>query len=163
MKLFRTINVAWESLSRSRQKTLTGALKIIEPLKLHGLKLEHAEERIFNARQPRAEAKRLFNLHQRERAKTASPVSGEIDFSDVQELWVKLKRKNHVLYESDGQQRILERMYREISEGTMTKEKFQDLATKAINLKFSRPELDKRALEAELSRYDRLSTLPDDC
>ena len=154
MTIFRTLDVSLAGLTRRKHQTLINALEIIAPLKLRGDNLGHAERRIFNARQPRAEAKRLLAYHEREKARKTIPVKHEIDLSDVQELRVRLIRKFGALYPSDPQVILLTKIERQVAEGMMTKRKFQILAATLMKMTLPTSDRARRKEELRLQRGD---------
>ena len=154
MRWFRTIDVPRHELAPRRLRTLTAALDIIKPLKLRGKKLQEAEERIFNAKQPKAEAKRLVKYHEREKSKRNTPLETEVDLSDAQELRVKLIRKLGCLYRSDPQAMLLGKIELKIADGTMTKASFQKLTAAALKMEIRDVDRKQRKSEAKWIRGD---------
>ena len=151
----QTIDISDYDLTRGRKRTLAAAKDMILPLKLRGQNLHNAEYRIFSANQPKAEARRILNYQRGERAKRAMPVVAEVDFSDLQELRVKLIRKINYLYPSDPQALVLNRMEKEIAQGTMTEKQFKQLTTEVLDMDITRIDLEQRKIEFEYFRNNK--------
>ena len=152
MSYFRTIDISLNDLTRRQRRTFSEALDIIAFPGLKGAELENAEARILKAKQPKAEARRIVQHHERENISRTTPTVGEIESSDVRELRTTLIRKLGLLYPSDGQTRLLNKIDIEVDEGTMTNERFGML--KAILLKMTLSDTDRQR------RRDEAKALP---
>ncbi len=108
--------------SARRRRTEPEAIALLDGAKgLSGMVRRHAVVRVRDAKQPVAEARRIVDHLAREAA--AGIVQGDaIDFSDVQELRVKIIRRDRIL--DQPQAMLLARMDRKIALEGMTKTEF---------------------------------------
>ncbi len=108
--------------SPRRRRTEREAIALLDGAqRLSGAARDHAIDRIRRAKQPAAEAKRILD-HLARDAVAGIVQADEIDFSDVQELRVRIVHRDLIL--DSPQASFLARMERDIAAKGMTKEVF---------------------------------------
>lgn len=154
MTHFRKTKPSLTNLSRRRRRTLSEAIEITARAGLQGKALQEAENAIFKAAQPKAEARRRVQFHHQQKLKRAISFESNLDLSDVQELKVRLIRKYGVLYESDAQMLALKRMELDIASGTMTKNQFQTRSIAVLKMEIGTVDHKQRMVEAKRLRSE---------
>lgn len=122
-------------ISPYRRRTLKRAKKIIAEGGIRGRALTEALESVRLARQPVASAKRIVECHKKK--KLALDVGDEVDLSDVQEVRVKLIRRDGGIW--PPQSTLLGKMERRILTEGMTPEAFKDSAAVVVGMKQALP------------------------
>jgi hypothetical protein len=109
-------------MSRQSKRTIKKAIEYLDrEIKLSRRQRENAIEKIKNAKQQMVEAKRI--VQQIRKAKFAIEIDGDfVDHSDVQELRVKLIRRDFGLW--SPQREFLKRLDKHIAINGMTGDEF---------------------------------------
>lgn len=130
--------------SKQRRRTLKKAREEINKAHLPPERRRSALARIHRAKQPVAEAKRIVQQYRTDRARVIVEPHQEIDLSDVQELRVKLIRRDKGIWSPHTD--YLARMERKILAGEMTVEEFKKQSLVVLRMK---PTLSKHFRKAE--------------
>jgi hypothetical protein len=109
--------------SRRRRRTLKAARDILNGSAIPAGRRPSAYQRISKARQPVTEAKRIVDQHETDRHGLELVRDREVDLSDVQELRVKLIRRDKGIWSPHTD--YLCRMERDILTKGMTKGEFK--------------------------------------
>lgn len=122
-------------IARQRKRTIRNAVNLLDQAVSipPGRQRSSFLDRIRNAKQPNVEAKRIIAQVRREAAKGCCANDNALDLSDVQELRVKLIRRDKGIW--PPQSDYLHRIERMILEGTMSTTKFQEMAGLVLNKK----------------------------
>ena len=147
------MNMPPERPTPRRRRTIKSAIELLD----RELRLPHARrrqcfQRIRGARQPKREARRLIEQHRKQLARGL--VNGEVDLSDVQEVLVKLIRRD--LGICSPHTHTLRRMERIILKKGMTKQEFERMAGTVLGMK--QPQWVREFLKFEWER-SRIGTL----
>ena len=127
-----------------RKRTERAARKVINGSVIPARCRASAYQRISKARQPIVEAKRIVDQHETDRHGLGVLRGQEVDLSDVQELRVKLIRRDKGIWSPHTN--YLHRMERDIISEGMTKGEFKRRSATA--LKIEQP-LSKKFRDAE--------------
>ena len=120
-----------KGLSRQRRRTLKDAVAILDAeIPIMSERRMKAVQRVRRSRRPVTEAKRIVAAYRREGAPEIE--AGSLDQSDVQEIRVRLLRRDGGLW--PPQSTILHRMERGVALGTMSVPKFKAMAVMVLNM-----------------------------
>ena len=119
--------------SRQRRRTETAAIELLSGVRLTSGERRSAIDRIRCARQPIAEAKRIVDQADRQAMRRAlqgndARLAAKVDQSDVQELRVKLIRRDGGIVEPHAS--LLRRLDARIAAGAMTRDEFEETAAR---------------------------------
>lgn len=130
------ITTLGKTVSRQRKRTEQTAINMLSETSLSPARKRAAVVRIRNASQPLAEARRIVAQAQRDASAGVLEHDG-IDFSDVQEIRVRLIRRHGILDRPHAN--LLCRMDRMIAEGNMSREAFATMAETALEMDTALP------------------------
>lgn len=116
-----------------RRRTVKAAKKVIADASYPSWKRSYAYARIRKAKQPVREAKAIVARHRADRHKIELTSGRAIDLSDVQELRVKLIRRDYGVWSPHTD--YLNRMERDILSGTMTASELKRRSTVLFGMK----------------------------
>ncbi|MEL0108352.1 MAG: hypothetical protein VW802_15590 [Rhodospirillaceae bacterium] len=117
--------------SRQRRRTEKAAITLLDKqIRLRALRRASAIKQIRNAKKPLTKAKQLIRHYSRSTLYKEN--TGSIDLSDVQELRVKLIRRDGGIF--PPQTDCLSKLEIQIIEGEVLKKEFQETAAEILNM-----------------------------
>ena len=149
------MNMPPERLTPRRRRTIKSAIELLDrELRLSPDKRQQYIQLIRRASQPKREARRLIEQHRKNLARGLVSDEKEIDLSDVQEVLVRLIRRD--LGICSPHTNYLRRMERIILMDGMTRQEFELMAGTVLGMK--QPKWVRVFLKAEWER-SRIGTL----